>query len=72
MLNFAKGREARLKYLPGSFRLLADGDHVLCAVTNRPVPLQALRYWSHELQEAYATAQIAVRRYAEAREQGLL
>jgi hypothetical protein len=72
MLNFSSGRTARLRYLSGSFRRLSDGDHVLCAVTGEKIPLEALRYWSHELQEAYVSAEAAARRYAEARAQGLL
>jgi hypothetical protein len=72
MLNFAANRPARLRYLSGSYKLLADGDHVLCAVTGRRIPLSALRYWSHELQEPYASAEVAAKRYAEARARGLL
>ena len=72
MLNFSAGRPARLRYLSGSFKVIADGDHVLCAVTGQKIPLQALRYWSHELQEPYASAEAAARRYAEARAKGLL
>lgn len=72
MLNFAAGRQARLRYLSGSFKVIADGDHVLCAGTGQKIPLSALRYWSHELQEAYASAEVAAKRYAEAREKGLL
>ena len=34
--------------------------------------LDALRYWSHELQEPYASAEVAGARYAEARAKGLL
>lgn len=72
MLNFSAGRPARLRYLSGSFKVVADGDHVLCAVTGEKIPLPALRYWSHELQEAYASAEAAGRRYAEAKAKGLL
>ncbi|WP_374388724.1 DUF2093 domain-containing protein [Sandaracinobacter sp.] len=72
MLNFSAGRPARLRYLSGSFKVIADGDHVLCAVTGQKIPLQALRYWSHELQEPYASAEAAAGRYAEAREKGLI
>jgi hypothetical protein len=67
MLNFASGRLARLRYLPGSFKLLQEGDHVLCAVTGRAIPLNDLRYWSHELQEAYVSAEVAVGRYGDAK-----
>ena len=72
MLDFTNGRAARLRYLPGSFDVLAPGDFVTCAVSGRRIPLQSLRYWSAELQEAYASADIAVRRYAEVREAGRL
>lgn len=72
MLNTFGGRKARLRYLSGSYRVVADGDYVDCAVTGQKIPLASLRYWSHELQEAYASAEVAVRRHGEAREQGLI
>ncbi len=56
MLMSGRGRLARLHYLDGTIRLLADGDHVLCAVTGAAIPLELLRYWSVERQEAYADA----------------
>ena len=62
MLMSPTGRLARLHYLPGSFRQLSAGDHVLCAVTAAQIPLDMLRYWSAELQEAYASADIATKR----------
>lgn len=61
MLMSRKGRIARLHYLPGSFRVLSNGDHVLCAVTGQPIPLDALRYWSVERQEAYAGPEAAMK-----------
>lgn len=69
---FSSGRLAKLRYLSGSHEILARGDHVLCAVSGQRIPLERLRYWSHELQEAYASADIASNRYAAARMQGLL
>ncbi|WP_333838270.1 DUF2093 domain-containing protein [Novosphingobium sp.] len=65
MLMSATSRLARLHYLPGSFRQLSAGDHVLCAVSGVPIPLDALRYWSAERQEAYASPEIATRRLLE-------
>lgn len=56
MLMSSKGRTARLHYLPGTYRVVTPGDHVLCAVTHRPIPLAELRYWSVDRQEAYASA----------------
>ena len=65
MLMSNTGREARVHYLPGTFRVLSAGDHVRCAATGVPIPLDELLYWSVERQEAYATAKaslVAVRR----------
>lgn len=56
MLMSGGGRAARVHYLAGTFRLLSDGDHVICAVTGAAIPLHELRYWSVERQEAYADA----------------
>ena len=65
MLMSSRGRAAKLHYLPGTFRVLVNGDHVLCAVTGQPIPLDQLRYWSVERQEPYASAEAALK--AEAR-----
>ena len=56
MLMSGAGKPARVHYLPGTFRLLSHGDYVVCAVTSARIPLQELRYWSVERQEAYADA----------------
>ncbi|MEO0499138.1 MAG: DUF2093 domain-containing protein [Pseudomonadota bacterium] len=72
MLKLGRDRPARLDYQSGSYRILSHGDHVVCAVTGERIPLADLRYWSHELQEAYASVEIAVARYAEARAKGEL
>ncbi len=61
MLMSNKGRPARLHYLAGTFRVLSPGDHVICAVTGQAIPLDQLKYWSVERQEAYATAEASVR-----------
>jgi hypothetical protein len=56
MLMSGAGRAARLHYLPGTFRVLSNGDHVTCAVTGVRIPLHELRYWSVDRQEAYVDA----------------
>jgi hypothetical protein len=61
MLMSNKGRPARLHYMAGTFRVLSPGDHVICAATGQPIPLDQLKYWSVERQEAYATAEASVR-----------
>lgn len=61
MLMTSKSRPARLHYMGGSFRVLSPGDHVVCAATGVAIPLEELRYWSVERQEAYATAEASVK-----------
>ncbi len=56
MLMSGSGRPARIHYLAGTFRVLSDGDHVVCAVTGTRIPLNELRYWNIERQEAYLDA----------------
>jgi len=60
MLMSNRGRLARLHYLPGTYRVVTPGDHVVCAVTHQPIPLVDLRYWSVERQEAYASAEASL------------
>ena len=54
--------EADVKYLDGDFRIVRPGAFVRCAVTGVPIPLEELRYWSVDLQEAYATPEAVLRR----------
>lgn len=56
MLMNGSGRLAKLHYTDGTFRLISDGDHVLCAVTGCQIALEELRYWSVARQEAYVDA----------------
>ena len=54
--------EAKLQYGPNGFRVLRTGNHVFCAASGVPIPLEELRYWSVDHQEAYATPQLATER----------
>jgi hypothetical protein len=56
---------AELEYLDGEYRVVKPGSFVVCAVTGIHIPLESLRYWDVELQEAYATADAALRRFQE-------
>lgn len=47
------GQPAQLHYGDGEYVVLKPGRFVLCAVTGQRIPLEALRYWSQERQEAY-------------------
>jgi hypothetical protein len=60
--------EARLRYLDGEFQVITPGDYVRCAVTGEPIALPDLRYWSVELQEAYASAEVSFERHWALRE----
>jgi hypothetical protein len=60
MLMSGAGRAARLHYLPGTFRVLSNGDHVICAVTGTRIPLHELRYWSVDRQEPYVDAEASL------------
>lgn len=52
--------EAHIRYLDGDLQILTPGDYVICAVTERRIPLEALRYWSVDRQEAYIDAKAAL------------
>ena len=62
MLMSSGDKAAKLYYAASSFRVLRAGQHVYCAVSGEVIPLEELRYWSAEHQEAYASAEIATRR----------
>ena len=44
---------AKLKYLPNNFEVIEEGDHVLCAISQKKIPLENLTYWNVKEQEAY-------------------
>ena len=44
---------AKLKYLPNNFEINEEGDHVVCAISGKIIPLEKLNYWNVDKQEAY-------------------
>ena len=54
--------EAEVKYLDGDFRVVRPGAFVRCAVTGAAIPLEELKYWSVDLQEAYASPDAVLQR----------
>jgi hypothetical protein len=54
--------EAEIRYLDADFRVLRPGAYVVCAVTGEHIPVDELRYWSVERQEAYAGPGPAMKR----------
>lgn len=63
--HFTAGREAKLRFLDGDYQIVVQGDFVRCAVSGRPIRLDELRYWSVARQEAYASAELALKRHLE-------
>jgi len=44
---------AKLEYLANNFQVIADGDHVICAISGKAIRLENLNYWNVDLQEPY-------------------
>ncbi len=52
-LDLAVPAPAQIRYMEADYKVLSPGQHVVCAVTGEAIPLDELRYWSWERQEAY-------------------
>jgi len=63
----ADAGEAKVEFLDGDFRIVRPGAYVRCAVTGEPIPLEELRYWSVDRQEAYASPAAVMKRETELR-----
>lgn len=63
--TFPAGEEADLRYGDGDFEVVRRGNFVRCAVTGNIIPIEELRYWSVDLQEAYTSAEVSFKRYQE-------
>lgn len=61
-----RGGEARVRYLDGDFQVISPGSFVRCAVTGVEIPLDELRYWSVERQEAYVDAAASLKAHQQA------
>ena len=48
-----KNKLAKLKFLANNFKIIEAGDHVICAISKKKIPLKSLNYWNVEKQEAY-------------------
>ena len=48
-----KNKLAKIEYLPNNFKIIENGDHVLCAVSGKKISLENLNYWNVDLQEPY-------------------
>ena len=57
--------EAKISYLDADFQVISPGSFVRCAVTGTPIPIDELKYWSVERQEAYVDAATSLQRERE-------
>ena len=44
---------AKIEYLPNNFKVIKNGDHVVCSISGKKISLENLTYWNVELQEPY-------------------
>ncbi|MEL6947435.1 MAG: DUF2093 domain-containing protein [Pseudomonadota bacterium] len=54
------GLVAQVDYTAADFKVRVPGRHVLCAITGKAIPLDELKYWSWERQEAYVDVESSV------------
>ena len=64
---FGLKQEAKVRFGDGEFEVVSPGDCVRCAVTGQQIALADLRYWSVDRQEAYASAEVSLKRHLELR-----
>jgi hypothetical protein len=57
--------EAKVEFVDGDYRIIRPGAFVRCAVTGQPIPLDELRYWSVDRQEAYSSPAASMKRECE-------
>lgn len=53
--------EAQIEFLDGDFRVVRPGTFVRCAVTGDAIPVEDLRYWDVDKQEAYVSPEAKLR-----------
>ena len=44
---------AKIEYFSNNFKIIKNGDYVICAVSGKEIALENLNYWNVELQEPY-------------------
>jgi len=59
--------EAEVEYRDGDYRVRKAGAFVRCALTGEPIPLEELRDWSVDRQEAYSSPEARMKQLREGR-----
>lgn len=62
--------EAVIEYLDADLRVVRPGAFVRCAVTGQAIAVDQLKYWSVDLQEAYASPEAVLTRVKQRRAAG--
>ena len=57
-----KNKLSKIKYLPNNFEIIEPGDYVICAISNKKIPLENLTYWSVDNQEAIFLAESSIKK----------
>jgi len=65
-MNSLFAGEAVVHYGLSDFTIIESGNFVKCAVTGDKIPIEQLRYWSHEKQEAYKDAVASLKAFQQA------
>lgn len=55
--------EAKIRYLDSDYVVIKPGTFVRCAITGKTIPVDELKYWSVDHQEAYVDAEAAFQAY---------
>ena len=53
---FQRQGEAKIHFGASDFTIMEMGAYILCATTGEKIPLEMLRYWNADRQEAYKDA----------------
>ena len=56
-------KKAKLIFKHNYFKIVEDGDYVLCAISGKKIFLKNLTYWNVDLQEAYFSPKEVNERY---------
>lgn len=59
-MNSLYSGEAKIHFGDSDFTILEMGAYVICATTREQIPLDRLRYWNAERQEAYKNAEASL------------
>ena len=65
MFGLSAQKPAKLQYGSPDYYVVEAGNFVICAVTNKQIPLDQLKYWNVERQEAYVDGAAMMKRQLE-------